>query len=324
VIRRTAPRLLLVGFLASGCFAHYYRSNPQITVVDGDPIVQIAPPSRFPSVVKPPLVAPDLHSDPPDKEERLIGLTVGAVARAYPIGLLDRFEVVNDGVPDLPFVIARCPLTAVVAVYDRRVGPQTLLFDNSGALWRDTLVLRDRETGSYWSAATGRALFGPLAGKTLRPVPALFTRTENWERAFPQSLYLDLDDDTSVPLLMRLYGKSPWQGISGVRTTDRRYGPKNTVFAVTDVEGSEALAFTAQELQRLGSIQASLAGKPLSIEWDPELETPRAYATGPDRIERAVVSMYWFALGRHFTTVRTVGDASESRLSSAPVAHNKH
>lgn len=314
MIRRTAPGLLLVGLLAGGCLAHHYQSNPWITIVDGDPIVQMAPPSEFPSVVQPPLVAPDLHTDAPDKEERLIGLTVGAVARAYPIGLLDRFEVVNDGVPDLSFVIARCALTAVVAVYDRRVGAQTLLFDNSGALWRDTLVLRDRETGSYWSAATGRALSGPLAGETLRPVPALWTRTENWERVFPQSLYLDLDDDTSAPILMRLYGKSAWQGVSGKKTADRRYAPKDTVFAVTDVEHSEALAITAQELRRLGSIQASLAGKTLSIEWDPALETPRAYAIGSDRIERAVVPMYWFALARHFATVRTVGDVSRSHM----------
>ena len=322
MIRRTAPAFFLAGLLAAGCLARHYRSSPQIAVVDGDPIVQMAALSSFPSVVKPPLVAPDLHSDRPDKEERLIGLTVGAIPRAYPIGLLDRFEVVNDSVPDLPFVVARCALTAVVAVYDRRVGAQTLLFDNSGALWRDTLVLRDRETGTYWSAATGRALSGPLEGKTLRAVAALVTRTENWERVFPESLYLDLDDDTSAPLLMRLYGKSPWQGISGEKTADQRHGPKESVFAVTDVVSSEALAFTAEELRGMGSIQATLAGEPLSIEWDPVFETPRAYTIGPEREERAVVPMYWFALARHYATVHTVADVSGSRLSSARAAHS--
>src|ERR1700752_1573016 len=108
--RRGPAALALAVLTTGGCLAHHYRSRPQIAVVDGDPIVQMAAPSRFPSVVQPPLVAPDLHSDPPDQEERLLGLTVGAVARAYPIGLLDRFEVVNDGVPDLPFVVARCAL----------------------------------------------------------------------------------------------------------------------------------------------------------------------------------------------------------------------
>ncbi len=261
-------------------------------------------------MVQPPLVASDLHSDPPDREETVVGLMVGAVPRAYPIGLLDRFEVVNDGVPDLPFVVARCALTGVVAVYDRRVGPQTLLFDNSGALWRDTLVLQDRETGSYWSAATGRALAGPLAGRTLRLVPALFAKTENWRRVFPQSLYLDLDDDTSAPLLMRLYGKSPWQGISGEKTADRRYAPKENVFAVTDVQGSDALAFTAEELRARGRVETILAGKPVFLEWDPALETPRAYSSEPAREERAITPMYWFAVGRHFATVRTIQDVT--------------
>ena len=318
---RAAPALALA-LLTAGCLAHQYRSSPQIAVVDGDPIVQMAPPSSFPSVSQPPLVAADLHSDRPDDDASLVGLTVGAVPRAYPIGLLDRFEVLNDSVPDLPFVIARCALTGVVAVYDRRVGGRPLLFDNSGALWRDTLVLRDRETGSYWSAATGRALTGPLAGTILRPVPAFLTRTASWSRVFPRSLYLDLDDDTSEPLMMRLYEKSPWQGISGQKTADQRHRAKDDVFAVTDAESGQALAFTAEEIRRLGAVQTTLAGKPLSIEWDPSLEAPRAYTAGPDRVALAVVPMYWFALDRHFATVQTLGEASRLRLSTLPSEKN--
>ena len=42
-----------------------------------------------------------------------------------------------------------------------------LLFEGTGAIWRDTLVFVDRETRTYWSAATGLALSGPLAGRRL-------------------------------------------------------------------------------------------------------------------------------------------------------------
>ena len=79
-----------------------------------------------------------------------------------------------------PYVVTRCALTDLVAIYDRRVDGQTLTFENSGALWRDMLVMRDRETGTYWTPANGRALYGPLAGKTLAGIPAPLAKTADW------------------------------------------------------------------------------------------------------------------------------------------------
>jgi hypothetical protein len=258
-------------------------------------------PEDFPFVVKPSLVAPRLHSDPPDADSRVLGLAVGAVPRAYPIGLLDRFEVVNDSVPGLPFVVARCALIGVAAIYDRRAGGRVLEFRNSGALWRDSLVLRDRETGTYWSAATGRALSGPLAGERLRPVPAVLARVAAWEKVFPDSLYLDLDRDTSVPLLMRLYRASGWQGLSGRKTEDSRHRPKETVFTIA--EEDQALAFTAGEIAAAGRLDTAVHGEPVSVRWDAAHSAPRA--TRPDGTEMAVVPMFWFAAARHFAHLTT-------------------
>jgi hypothetical protein len=312
--RRAAADLLLIAGAAgaAGCFAHQYRSKPRVAVVDGDPIVQMKRPGEFPAVTKPSLVAPDQHSDPPDGDSRILGLTVGAVPRAYPIGLLDRFEVVNDAVPDLPFVVARCALTGVTAVFDRRVGEQVLVFQNSGALWRDTLVLRDTATGTFWSAATGRALHGPLLGRQLRPIPAVVTRADDWQRAFPSSLIMDLDEDTSVPLFMRIYGASPWQGISGKETSDSRHKPKEEVFTVGRED--EAVAFTAGEIEAAGRLETSLGGEPISLRWDAALEAPRA--CGPDGEERAVIPMLWFAAARHYAEVRTLADPGNGSRSA--------
>jgi hypothetical protein len=316
--RRAACALLFLAAAAggAGCFAHQYRSRPRVAVVDGDPIVQMKRPGDLPAVTKPSLVAPGLHSDPPDEDSRILGLTVGAVPRAYPIGLLDRFEVVNDAVPDLSFVVARCALAGVTAVYDRRVGKQILDFQNSGALWRDTLVMRDRATGTYWSAATGRALHGPLAGQRLRPITAVVARAGDWQRAFPASLTMDLDNDTSEPLFMRLYGASGWQGVSGNKTADRRYKPKEEVFTVG--EEDEALAFTAGEVVGAGRVETTLRGEPIFIRWDAALEAPRAYGVNGD--ERVVVSMFWFAAHHHYATVRTLADRADARRSDAALS----
>ena len=196
-------------------------------------------------------------------------------------------------------------MTEITALYDRRVNGRTLTFVNSGALWRDTLVLQDRETGTLWTAATGRALSGPLEGETLRAIPARVTTAGAWRTAFPSSLYLDTGELSSVSLPMRLYGLSPWQGVSGFETRNRRYRPKQEVFAVV-VEG-ETLAFTAAELSPLGHVSVTLAGRPVLLRWDPALSAPRAFICDE---EVAVTPMYWFALDRHFAAVRTLAEAT--------------
>jgi len=262
------------------------------------------PTDRLPSLDRPALVSLERHTSPPAWDELLIGLTLGSRARAYPVGLLDSYEVVNDQVDGFPYVVARCALTQITALYDRRVAGRTLTFVNSGALWRDTLVLQDRETGTLWTAATGRALAGPLARERLQAIPARLTTAEAWRTSFPASLYLDTGDLSSVPLTIRLYDLSSWQGVSGLKTGDRRYKPKEEVFAVRS--GEETIAFTAGELSRLGRVDVTLGGRTVELAWDVALASPQAFAGG----ELPVTPMYWFALDRHFDNVRTLAEAT--------------
>jgi hypothetical protein len=296
--------LLAAALLSAGCFASQYRTKPRVAVVGGDPIVQMSEPAKFPSAFDPPMVPLERHSHPPRGRQYLIGLPDLSPPRAYPIGLLDRFEVVNDSAGGEPYVVARCALTHVVAAWSRRVEGDVLKFDNTAALWRDTAVMRDRETQTWWSVATGRALHGPLAGSALKPVPAVYATVEAWRRARPDSLWMDLLAPTSVPLLMRLYGAGTWQGVSGRKTSDRRHPPKREVFSVA--AGEDALAFTSQELRDAGSVNTTFAGEPIVLRWDRELETVRVRTQ--EGAELAVIPMYWFALDRHFESVRTLAD----------------
>ncbi len=145
-----------------------YDSKPRIAVVGGDPVVadELAR-EHADAWSVPNLVTVRQHTDPPFRDEKVLGVAVGA-PRMYPIGLLDTYEVVNDESGGVPYVVARCALTDFTGALDRRVAGRTLTFENSGALWRDMLVLRDRETGTYWTPATGVALSGPLAGERSR------------------------------------------------------------------------------------------------------------------------------------------------------------
>jgi len=45
-------------------------------------------------------------------------------------------------------------------IYARRVGDRTLTFIVSGKLWRDSLIMMDRETRTLWSHVAGEAIHG--------------------------------------------------------------------------------------------------------------------------------------------------------------------
>lgn len=307
--RRALPAALLASLLGAACFVHRFRDSPRVATVAGDPIVQMERDGELRSVERATMVPLARHTKRPDEDDRVLGISIGGSPRAYPLGLLDRFEVVNDQVGEDPFVVVRCALTGVAATWDRRVGGRTLLFESTGALWRDTLVFRDRTTGTYWSAATGLALLGPLAGERLSGIPAVVTRGDRWDEVHPDSLYLDLGEKTTAPVLMKFYRISPMQGVSGEKTSDRRHKPKAEMLAVE--AGEEVLAFTARQIESLNQVEVELSGERLTIEWEPALAAPRAF-TGSGA-ERPVVPMYWFALDRHFARVRTLpGTAAPS------------
>jgi hypothetical protein len=294
--------LLVASVLATGCVTSGYRTKPRVAVVEGDAVVQMADSASFRSDTNPRWADATKQTDPPGGRERLLGFEIHGVRIAYPIGLLDRSEVINDEIAGEKWVAARCALADVAAVYDRSVDGRALTFENSGALWRDTLVLRDRETGTYWTAATGMALAGPLAGRRLRPLPATYTTASAWRLAFPGSRWVDLGLPTSVPFLMKVYGASPWQGVSREETSDRRHFPKKELLSVA--VGREALAFTEDEIRLRGAAGAHVGGRRVRVEWNPQVDAARAWVvdSGESR-EVPVVPMYWFALDRHFDAV---------------------
>ncbi len=56
-------------------------------------------------------------------------------------------------------------------MYGRRYAGRELRFEASGGLLHSALVMRDKETGSYWPIMTGSAATGKLAGTRLEELP---------------------------------------------------------------------------------------------------------------------------------------------------------
>jgi hypothetical protein len=310
--------VLLSVCVSTGCFHSQFRNKPRVGVVKGDPIVQMTESEKLPSLDHPEMVPMKKHTDPPPPSQPVVGLRVGDEERGYPLGLLERYEVVNDEGAGLDYVVARCALTDIAAVFDRRVGGRVLTFVNSGALWRDTLVLQDRETGTLWTAATGEAIWGPLAGERLQPIPAVHAASGDYRSAHPGAVFLDTGESTGTPVSLALYAASPWQGFSGLKTNDRRRDPKAKLFCVA--EGREALAFSAEDLKRRRRVEATLAGRPVVLEWNAVDEAPEACRPEPSGGSEAVavIPIYWFALDRHFEIVRTLPkEASQAAIPTA-------
>lgn len=79
-------------------------------------------------------------------------------------------------------------------VYGRTVGDTTLEFEASGALMSASLVMRDRQTDSWWSIMTSDAIGGPLEGTDLRELPVGEKTTwGQWRRRHPDTLVLSVN-----------------------------------------------------------------------------------------------------------------------------------
>lgn len=304
--RRTrAAAGALAASLAVSCAGGGYAGKPSIAVADGDPIVQLEKAGRPPSLLAPVLVPLSKHTDPPFRRERIVGVSLGEPARMYPIGLLDGYAAVNDEAEGVPFAVVRDPMTDLAVVLDRRAGGRTLTLEGSGAVWRGVRVLRDRETGTYWAPVTGRALSGPLAGEALALIPAPVTTAEAWRELHPATVCLETGELTAVSLRLRLYVSSNEEGVSGKKTTDRRFPPKESVFVLAS--GTDALAFSAAGVREKKSVAATLAGAAVTIEWDGAVRFPRAWRqVVAARQELPVVPLYWFAVLEQFPGVRTL------------------
>lgn len=172
---------------------------PASRIVSGGMVTDALPPLTDPKVITLPelsgleTVGHGKYVVPTDK---VIGVVLGGVARAYPLRVLVWHEVVNDTVGDVPIVVTYNPLSEGIAVFDRRVDGRTLSFGVSGLLYQSNLLMYDRQSThpeeSLWSQLQARAVSGPAAaaGARLTLVPFALARFEDWQADRPETTIL--------------------------------------------------------------------------------------------------------------------------------------
>jgi hypothetical protein len=149
-------------------------------------------------------------------------------------------------------------------VYVRQAQDQELNLIVSGKLWRDALVMMDKETESLWSQISGKAFRGEWFGESLEPYPSEMTTWGEWVKAHPETevLFKSEGEREQQSVYNKYFGDQDKLGIFGRKVDDRRLPPKTRVVAVE--AGGASMVFPIDQLPENKPVSAQLGN--ISIE----------------------------------------------------------
>ena len=226
--------------------------------------------------------------------DRVLGLTLGAEAKAYPIKILNWHEIVNDTVGGTAVVVTYCPLCGTGIAFEATVHEQRYTFGVSGLLYQSDLLMYDHQTESLWSQIGMHAVAGPLTGQRLTPIFLEHTTWTEWRTAHPATLVLSTKTGS-----FRNYDRAPYTGYAENRELffdtahfDPSYHPKEWVLGI-ELNGV-AKAYPFSEIKKVRSpIRDQLGGQEVRILFNPQ--TRSASVTTADGQSIPSVMAYWFA-----------------------------
>jgi hypothetical protein len=117
----------------------------------------------------------------------VVGYQVGVKARAWPLRILGRHEIVNDTFADQEIAVTYCPLCGTAMVFDAVIDGVRRHFGVSGMLYNSDVMMFDRETESLWSQLAMKSVSGPMVDTELTLLNALHLTWAAWKERFPDS-----------------------------------------------------------------------------------------------------------------------------------------
>ena len=130
-------------------------------------------------------------------------------------------------------------------------------------LWRDSLIMYDRDTGSLWSQVLGKAVAGPMKGEALVEVPSQLTTWGDWKRRHPDTLVLRSIGRPRGSSYADYHRDKRSIGIHGRRNPDERLPPKTLVYGLES--GGSAAVAPLGAIARDGLVEGELAGVPVVV-----------------------------------------------------------
>ena len=164
-------------------------------------------------------------------------------------------------------------------MYTRTVNGKEIELRVSGKLYKDALVMFDRETGTLWTQVDGTALRGPLAGHRLVEVPAMQTTWKVWKGLHPDTLVLRKPASVRGSPYADYFSDPNRRGLSGTRG-DQRLEGKTLVLGLHS--GQDAVAVPIAVLEKQPLLEISLAGERLVLFYSRENRTAAVFRAAVD------------------------------------------
>ncbi len=241
--------------------------------------------------------------------DRIIGVTVQGVARAYPLRLMRWHEVVNDALNGEEIVVTYSGLCDASAVWRRPVvGAEPLSFSVSGLLFNSNTLIYDRGSAqrepSLWSQLGGFAVAGPLACETtqLVGIPFDLALWSDWLERHPNT-----DVMAPLPQFKRLYKRDPYHSYFGsqvlhfpVDPMPPAEGPEPKERVVIVEAGDHQKVFAISGLaaragEKQGFVTEVIGDIPVKIHFTVEPPTARVEVLDAGREAPVMRLAFWFA-----------------------------
>ncbi len=227
-------------------------------------------------------------------KDRILGIEINGVARAYPIRILNYHEIVNDIVGGEAIVITYCPLCGSGMAFTAEINGKGLEFGVSGLLYNSDVLLYDRQTGSLWSQILRTAVTGAMKGTRLNAVPLSHTTWRDWQKRHPQTDVLSTDTG-----YRRNYKANPYPnyGRSGklyfpVSEESRLYRRKSMIMGL-EVDG-QFKAYPFEELENgFTPFIDDFNGERFEVRYDHSNQTAQIFTDGGDEVPTLIA--FWFA-----------------------------
>ncbi|MBK9745675.1 MAG: DUF3179 domain-containing protein [Chloroflexi bacterium] len=196
----------------------------------------------------------------------VIAFTLEGVARAYPLAILTRHEIVNDIVADVPVAVTFCPLCNSAVVFERTVTGQVLRFGVSGLLRNSDLIMWDDLTQSWWQQFTGEGIVGSYTGTQLTLLPSQVVGFGAFVEQYPDGEVLSRNG--------RTYATNPYVGYDSSALPFLFRGELDErLFATERVLGAliagEAVAYPFPVLAEAIVINDTVGGRAVVAFWQP-------------------------------------------------------
>lgn len=116
-------------------------------------------------------------------------------------------------------------------MYGREYNDKVFTLEASGGLINASLIMRDRETDSYWSLMTSKVIAGELNGLTIEELPIGSKSTwKEWVAKHPKTKVLSVNGNEDAPFGYARYFSSEG-GFRGLEASNTRLATKEQIYA---------------------------------------------------------------------------------------------